>query len=188
MPTPDELRRLAGDAQHVAKLEQAKVRAAEARTPREWMELFQEITESSVKTIQENEGLGHKVLEVLEPWRPSYRRVSEALQSHGMPLTEEIEVEGPIMGTTRSGLPVVDGWHGGHPNVTFHWPDKSKLHFRGRDALVAVSFWMWWVHFQEVHNQQLGIAKNAEMRTRLILPGSPDSVSYHAAKKDDRHP
>lgn len=188
MPTPEDMRRLAADAKHVAAIEQAKVKAAEAKSAKDWMDLYQEITESSVKSIYEAEGNGHRVLEALEPWRPCYKRVGIELQAHGLPLSEQIEVEGPIMGNTRTGLPVIDGWANGKVEATFHWPDRSKLTFRGRDALVAVTFWMWWVNFQDVHNQQLGVAQAAEQRTRLILPGSPDSLSYHAAKKDDKSP
>lgn len=165
-------------------MEQAKVRGAEAKSPKDWMDIFQAITESSVKASMEQNGQGDRVLETLRPWRASFPNVSRELQAHGMPLTEQIEVEGPQIGRTTSGLPVVDAWPTG-VWVKFHWPDHSSLGFKGQDALVAVTFWMWWVDFQDVHMKQLGLAKDAEQKTRLILPGSAESRAYQDAKRKD---
>lgn len=185
MPTPEEMRKQEAEVKHLALIEAAKVRGAEAKSPKDWMELFREITEHSVKTMMEANGQGGQVLQQLAPWRGSFVVVSQRLNAHGMPLSEEIEVEGPIIGRTANGLPIVDEWPTG-VWVKFHWPDRSFVGFKGNDAIVAVSFWMWWADFQHVHMKQMDIAKVAEGKTRLILPGSAESIQYHQAKREDQ--
>lgn len=180
----EDMRRAEADAKHLAMMEQAKVRGAEAKSPKDWMELFREITEHSVKVTMEGNGAGDRVVDALKDWRPSYVRVARELEAHGMPLTEEIELEGPTMGTTTTGLPIVEQWPMG-VQVKFHWPDGSMLHFKGNDAMVAVAFWMWWVNFQDVHRQQIGLANHAEKRSRIIMPGTPESIAYGDAKRKD---
>lgn len=182
-----DLRRAEADARHAALMERTKVRAAEAKTPKEWMELFQAVCEHSVKTTMEQQGDGHKVLDQLAPWRSGFTNVARELQAHGMPLTDRVEVTGPQMGHTKSGIPVVDAWPQG-VWVKFHWPDESVVKFTGNDAIVAVSFWTWWCDFQVVHEKQMGISRISETASRLILPGSPDSLNYHNAKRQDPTP
>ncbi len=184
MASGDDMRRAEADAKHVALIEQAKVRGAEAKNAKDWMDLYQEITEHSVKVTMEQNGAGDQVLEHLKEWRPAFAHVSRELNAHGLPLTEEIELEGPIMGLTNTGLPIIESWPLG-VQVKFHWPDGSKLHFKGNAAIVAVTFWMWWVNFQDVHKQQIGIADKAEKRSRIILPGSLESQAYGDAKRKD---
>ena len=132
----------------------------------------------------EQNGAGDKVLEAIKPWRDSFAVVKRELQAHGMPLSEDIEVEGPTMGHTTSGIPVVVAWPTG-VWVRFIWPDQSRISFRGHDAQVAVTFWIWWADFQDVHMKQMDIAKDAQAKTRIILPGSAESQAYHDAKRKD---
>lgn len=180
-----DMRRLEGDAKQQALIESAKVRGAEAKTPKDWMDIFQEITEHSVKVTMEQAGDGDKVLDRLREWRPAYAHVARELNAHGMPLSEEVELEGPRMGHVN-GLPIVEEWPYG-VQLKMHWPDGSHLHFKGNAAIVAVTFWIWWVNFQERHLTQMGIAKTAQENSkRILLPGSAESAAYNDAKRKDQ--
>jgi hypothetical protein len=164
--------------------ERAREAGLLARTPAEWFEIYQEITEHGVRTILEKAGDGHRVIELLSPWRADAKVVKREFQAHGVPLDEEIEAEGPVPIS-----PVEVHWPRGLW-VTFHWPDRSHLTFRGNKAIIAWGFIDWWTGFQmqfqamQDPNSPKEQARQAKApKTRLIEPGSPQWNAYFAAKE-----
>jgi hypothetical protein len=170
-------------------LERAREAGLLARTPADWFDIYQSIVEHGVKTVLESAGEGGQVLDRLRPWRSDAKVVKREFQAHGLPLSDEVEIEGPLVIPDVNGFLTTVKWPRGLW-VTFFWPDKSKLTFRGDKALVALGFIMWWsgFHLQYVAMQDPNSPKEQERRARapkkrLIEPGSPEWDAYFAAKK-----
>lgn len=162
--------------------------AAQARTPGEWLDIFQSIVEHSVKTTMEANGEGTKVLESLSETRTSLRRVRDRFEEHGLPILEAIDIEGPLVTPDALGGMTNISWPRGEW-VKLYWPARTDfLEFRGHQALVAVSFIMWWSSFQalaEQQNAQLLGKPEPEGIKRMVEPGSPEWDRYFAGKAAD---
>jgi xanthine/CO dehydrogenase XdhC/CoxF family maturation factor len=164
-------------------LERARARAATARDAGEWFDIYTEIVEQAVKRTLESAGEGHLVLERLADRRAAATVVRREFQAHGLPLSEDIDVEGPLVTPDPMGFLTNVSWPRGQW-VRFIWPDQSKLEFRGMKAVVALAFIMWWenfhLQFQAMHD------KNAPQKRRVILPHTPEWDRYMAAKAADQ--
>jgi len=170
--------------EHQARVELA---AAEARTPGDWVDIYESVIEYAVKSTLEANKMGHLVLEKLAEPRAAFKIVKHRFQSHGLPLSESLEFEGPQLHMDeQTGLDVGITWPHGRW-VRFYWPDKSSLEFRGYPAMVAITFIRWWDQFAKLHQQQQRalMGKQDDAPRRLIEPGSPEWDRYYAAKHED---
>lgn len=169
--------------------ERAREAGLLARTPGDWFDIYSEIVEHGVKTVLEGAGQGHEVLEKLAPRRADAKVVRREFMAHGLPLSDAIEIEGPEVTPDMHGFLTHVAWPRGLW-VTFFWPDRSKLSFKGSKATVALGFIMWWSDF---HVQYLAMKDQsspkekkrqaAAPKKRLVEPGSPEWEAYFAAKR-----
>lgn len=180
-----EVRAEAERARHAIAMQ---LKAAEARTPGDWVDIFQSIIEQSVKTTMETNGDGKLVLEKLAESRTSIAAVRERFMAHGLPLLEDVEIEGPEVSHDAMGYLTKLEWPRGEW-VKFFWPGRTGcLEFRGHKALTALSFIMWWENFHQTAQQwdnQLKGKSEPEQIVRQIAPGSPEWVKYYAEKAAD---
>lgn len=170
---------------HQQLVEQA---AAEARTPAEWVDIFQSVIEFSVKTTLEASRMGDQVLEKLADFRSAIKVVRHRFQSHGLPLSEDLDFEGPEMHLDNRGMDQGITWPHGRW-VRFLWPDHSVMEFRGYQAFVAMMFIRWWDQFAKLHQQQAEALAGGDgmssKEKRIIEPGSSDWNRYFGAKAED---
>lgn len=187
LPDSAGAERAAAEVRHQMHVQ---LKTAEARTPGDWIDIFQEIVEFTVRTTMEEHGEGSQVLEKLEPTRSAIKQVRARLMEHGLPLLENIDIDGPDIRPDAMGCLTNVSWHRGQW-VKLCWPHhKDVLEFRGQQALVALSFVMWWSNFHQTAKQwdtqlQGGQAAVAGAR-RMIEPGSPEWVRYFTAKQADQ--
>ena len=168
--------------EHQGRVELA---AAAARTPEDWVDIFQSVIEFSVKSTLEASGMGGEVLERLAESRSAFKVVRSRFQSHGLPLSESLEFEGPSLHIDeKTGMDIGITWPQGRW-VRFFWPDKSTLEFRGYPAFVAITFIRWWSQFALLHRAQAAAMDGREAKARVIEPGSPEWDRYYSAKNAD---
>ncbi len=173
------------DAANVAHEEQIAALASKARSAGEWVDIYTEVVEYNVKTTMEANGDGLRALEVLKERRPLVRYIRTAFEEHGLSLSEDIEIEGgPVVETAVTGLPTKILWPSGEW-IRFHWPDGSKLEFRGAKAWTAYTFIRWWESYQQ-RFKQLTDPTSVKPKTRLIEPHSPEWQRYMDAKRKDQ--
>lgn len=159
--------------------------AAQARRPGEWIDIYSEIVEYNVKTTMEAHGDGATALERLKERRTHVRYIRTAFEEHGLPLSEDIEIEGgPIVEQDPSGLPTKVLWPSGEW-IRFHWPDGSKIEFRGAKAWTAYTFIRWWDSYHTMF-KQLTDPTSVKSKTRIIEPHSPEWQRYMDAKRKDQ--
>lgn len=154
------------------------LKATLARDAGEWFDIFEEVTTHHV--VKTMEAHGDSPIDVLNDWKDDKIAVRRELVAHGLPLSEEIEIEGPVQDPSRPTDQTAILWPMGQ-QLTIHWPDGSKLEFRGRKALIAFSFIIWWDSFQSAYK-----IPNAPEKTRMIKPGSKEWDDYYRAKAFDR--
>lgn len=192
MPTPhprapSAFEQAASAARAIEHQGRVELAAAAARTPEDWVDIFQSVIEFSVKSTLEASGMGGEVLERLSESRSAFKVVRSRFQSHGLPLSENLEFEGPELHIDeKTGHDIGITWPQGRW-VKFHWPDKSMLEFRGYPAFVAIMFIRWWSQFVMLHQQQAAAlaGTTAAAPSRLIEPGSPEWDRYYSAKHAD---
>lgn len=164
-------------------------RASKAKTAGDWWDIFMAIVENAaVDTLKanplntrENDAAYGRLRDMLA----RSKRLKLDFNAQGLDLSEEVECEGPVVKPDASGMPHNVEWPTGRW-VSFIWPSGEKLSFRGEDAQVALSFFMWWVNFSQQFRQRFGIEEQAEPARRIVEPGSPEWISYMAAKKTDQ--
>jgi hypothetical protein len=185
--TPSASEQAASAARAIQHQERVELAAAAARTPEEWVDIYQSVVEFAVKSTLEASGMGDQVLEKLAEPRSAFKQVRSRFKAHGLPLSEGLEFEGPQLHIDESiGSDLGITWPQGRW-VRFFWPDKSMLEFRGYPALVAFTFIRWWSQFAMRHQAELAAAKGElpEAKTRVIAPGSDDWNKYYSAKQAD---
>jgi hypothetical protein len=162
-----------------------EAKAAEARTPGDWFDIFTGIVTFGVKSTLEGMGRGAEAAEKLRDQQPYWREVRRVFEDHGLPLSESVEWEGPHVFPDQFGFPTNVEWPLGEW-VKFYWPEEKKkpLEFRGQYALVAVSFIIWWTNFNMVHKTMGGVTEDA--KRRIIKPGEDEWKRYMTAKKADQ--
>ncbi len=164
---------LEADQQRIA------MKAALARDAGEWFDIFDEVVTSyTVKTMEAH---GDSAVDVIKDWKDDRAAVRREFVAHGVPLTDEIEVEGPAPDPSRPTDPTALLWPMGQ-QATFIWPDGSKLAFRGRKALIAFSFVRWWAEFHNTY--KVGPAQ-VEEKHRIVAPGSAEWNEYYRRKNED---
>ena len=155
-------------------------KAALARSVGDWWDIFEEIsTHQVVKTMEAH---GDSAVDALKDWKDDKITVRREFVAHGLPLTEEVEVEGPMQDPSRPTDQTAILWPMGQ-QITLFWPDGSKLHFRGRKALIAFTFVLWWDGFQSAYKINMG--QQEEQQSRLIAPGSAEWDEYYKRKNAD---
>lgn len=159
---------------------QAKVmhKAALARTAGDWFDIFDEVTTNAV--VKTMESHGDSPMDVLHDWKDDRAAVRREFVAHELPLTEEVEFEGPVPDPERPTDQTAILWPAGQ-FINFHWPDGSRLSFRGRKAIIALSFILWWDGFHSAYKVSLG--QQVGGQSRVIEPGSPEWLDYYKNKK-----
>jgi hypothetical protein len=158
------------------------VASAQARTPGEWLDIYRSIVEQGVRQVlEENDAGGVELSCRLKAIAPHFDRVRSGFESHGLPLLEDIEVEGGRILTNPNGIDeglIFDDPSA--PEVRFYWPGEGSnpkpLCFQGQTGIVALTFIRWWVGFHQVAIKQAGQEKVAT--SRIIQPGSNDYLRY----------
>jgi hypothetical protein len=163
--------------------ELALAKAAFARTAGDWFDIFNEITDQSVVSILESHG--ESPVEDLKEWKADRDAVRREFVAHALPLSENIEIEGPVRHPQHPMNPNMVLWPGGQ-QLTLHWPDKSKLFFRGRKAVIAFSFILWWDGFQQQFKILTGGPVEQGGQSRMIRPGSKEWKEYWHQKAMDQ--
>jgi hypothetical protein len=165
---------------------QAMVAGAKARTPGDWFDIYNSIVEHGVKTTMESNGEGALAAERLRERKGAAKEVRHILESHGMPLSEAIEIEGPYVTNDERGITTQVSWPQGQW-MRLHWPDHSTVEFRGAKAWVALGFIMWWEQFhQQFKALEDSKAPQPVVKRRLIEPNSPEWKNYFGAKARDQ--
>lgn len=179
-PRPDAER----DLRHTVEEEQLRLRAegaaALARQPAEWFDIFADIVSTGVRqTLELSDAPADEHAKRMREQEPYFKHVRSTFQSHGLPLDEEIEIEGPEIGMDSDGVPRITAWPRG-VYCEFTWPNEGSrakpLRFEGQSAIVAVAFIQWWVGFQHVYLRQQG--REVAGQRRLIQTGSREYIDY----------
>ncbi len=168
------------DAANEAHAQKMHALGAQARTPSEWFDIYTETVEFMVKTTMEAHGDGALALERLRERRHHAKTVRSELESHGMPLSEEVQIEGPIVSHDERGIPSQISWPAGEW-IKLYWPDGSKLQFAGPKALIALGFVMWWESYHTMF-KQLTDPSSVKPKSRLIEQYSPEWHRYMDGK------
>lgn len=164
---------------------QIDLAAAQARTPGDWFDIYDSIVVHAAKTTMEQNGESGLAAERLRDRDTQAKRVRADFEAHGLPLAEDIEIEGgPQIVYDQHGIPQVVGWPNGHW-IRFHWPDGSQLEFRGYKALIAFAFIQWWIPFHLQFQALSDPTKQAAPKTRIVNPGEADWNSYMQAKRKE---
>jgi len=158
------------------------LKAALARDAGEWFDIFEEIVVFGMKDVLESTGQGFSVVEKLKEQQPYFAKVRRELVAHGLPITEDVDWEGPETFTDSMGNPNNVTWPRGEW-IKLYWPDGSMLEFRGQAALTALSFIMWWANFTKATSAIVG--QDQVETKRMVQPGSPEWNSFFSAKKRD---
>jgi hypothetical protein len=171
---------------HLAESEQMRARhvlaEAEARSADEWFDIYREIVFKGVQQILEANGAGGETFDSkIAEQRPFWAKVRADFTSHGLPLSEEVEWEGPQVRRDQTGAPNIVEWPTGM-HITLYWPaegTKAQLRFEGQCALVALGFILWWGDF---HSQAKSLAGRDDAPTSRII--DPTSREYHRYVQD----
>lgn len=158
-------------------LPEHQIKAALARSACEWMEIYIEVLiETLKKIIAQQPAIEGKVMEDFRgDTRPRLRRIAREFDSAGFILTDDVEVEGPQPGP--GGQPLWPDTT--NPVVVFSTPEGKHLAFKGIDAPSALGFVQFWLQHAE-------LVKGHKPQSRIIQPGSAESVSYFSEKKKDQ--
>lgn len=182
------------EAQIALMQQRTNAAAAEARTAGEWFDIYWDIVATGVRHILEaNHADKTSAAAEFDKRMAEHMQFAKVVRrefvSHGLPLLEEIEWEGPLCEHDEAGLPHIVSWPRG-VWIEFFWPTAGskgdKLRFEGQAAVCALGFIQWWVGFQQVGAHMAG--KEVEAKTRIIEPGSNEYVKYMAAKAKEQKP
>lgn len=178
------------DAANAAHSEMIQARAAEARSPGEWFDIYCEVVEFNVKTTMEAHGDGALALEKLRERRTHAKVIRAEFERSGLPLSEDIEIEGgPVVHQSPLGLPTRIEWPSGMW-IRFILVDGTKIEFRGEKAWTAYTFIRWWDSYHQRFLQltdPTAAAAASKPKTRIIEPHSPEWLRYMAAKRADQN-
>ncbi len=184
----DEIRR-ERELRHAVEEDRVKrqtdLAAAKARTPGEWFDIFTAISFPMVKRELERQGRTDpgEYDQVMAEHLPFYKKVREILNTHGLPLTEELEIEGPQMQRDVLGQMHDVTWPRG-VWLELMWPESKAqmLRFEGRCASVALEFILWWDGFH--HAAMHAEGKTFAEKARLVDPNSADYKRYIIGKRE----
>lgn len=166
-------------AEEASMMERVMIKAAQARSTGDWFDIFDEITNHHV--VATMEAHGDSAVDALKDWKDDRIAVRREFVAHGTPLSEEVEIEGPEHDPARPADQTAILWPNGQ-QLTIHWPDGSRLVFRGRKAVVALSFLLWWQGFQASYKIGMGRAGELGGQSRIIAPGSAEHESFYKGK------
>lgn len=159
-----------------------QLKAAKARTVREWMEIYIEILIERLKQIEATRPDLHPMAmsTFRTEARPAMRRIASAFEGAGLELTEEMEFEGAHPHPDERIGWNDPTWVSVPEKATYFWPDGSSLSFTGADARHSLGFFLFWQNYQM---PVIGMPQGGEKR---ILTGGVDYDRYFAAKKADQ--
>jgi hypothetical protein len=178
------------DLRHLAEQEQLRARhllaEASARSAEEWFDIFKEIVATGVRQSLERNGDGIVLFDQkMAEQKPFWAKVRADLVAHGLPLSEDVEIDGPDVSRDASGAPHIVEWPRGMW-VVLHWPEEgrsSSLRFEGHCALIALGFLLWWGDFHSQAKQLEGKAETPV--SRIVDPKSAEYRQYMAGKAAD---
>jgi len=166
-------------------LRQADIAAAKARTPGEWMDIFFAISHQMVRHTAEAQG-GEELVKIAEHrWderEPYHKKVRGMFETHGLPFTEAMEYEGPLIEKDVLGVRNNVSWPRG-AWLEMRWPENKAetLRFEGTCAVVAIEFLLWWETLHGVGMHMDG--KDAPEQSRMVDPNSPEYQRYLEGKR-----
>jgi hypothetical protein len=168
-----------GEALTAARMRQLHERAeslrvAEKRDAGEWFDIYTGIIREGVIDIASKHGDKQKAEDNLRDQSSYFADVRREFVAHGLPIAEDIELEGGYPVYEKEYLVGVEWPFGQH--LTVVWPDQSKLVFKGQRALIAFGFVHWFVGFQTPYRIQAG--QDLAGKSRIIDPNSPEYASY----------
>lgn len=172
------------DLELAAANARAQSKALMASTTKEWMDIYIELIEATLKATERQSGRNPEAFsEFTTAVRPRLRRIATRLDAYGLSLTDEIDIEGMTFEP-----PNKIGWDNpNRPTTTLIWPDGQSVTFVGDEATSCAAFLMWWQSMQAglfaERGLQLGILGKNEVRT--LGPGDPDYENYRKAKEAD---
>ncbi len=173
-----------GDAARREEEQRLRVELAigKARKAEEWFDIFVHIVEHGVKSVvEQHQG---NAVELLAPQRGSFAAVRHILKYQGLPLTEEMEWEGPEYIQDAYGFYHGMEWPRGEW-IKITWPDRDVVELRGRQAVVMATFLLWWQQFAGLATAQQNMLDGKAAPRRIIDPGSPEWNRYFQAKAQD---
>lgn len=170
-----------GACDDASLLNKAQVKLALARTVPEHMEIYLEIVEHGLQEFKKIQPQGHD--DRMTDWRSNRRpiliKVARKFQSAGLVLNEDMAYEGPFI-TGSVSCPEIIWDNPRKPQITFIWPDESRLKFEYAEALCAVNFFMWWQNFQ------LPVLGPGKSTSRILQKGDAGYDEYMSAKAQDQ--
>ena len=154
-------------------LPEQQMRAALARSARDWMEIYLEvIMETAKKIIAQQPAIEGTVMEEFRGHsRPRLRRIAREFDAAGFVLTDDMEVQGAHPGP--DGRPLWED--ASNPVVVFSTVEGKQLVFVGEDAPSALGFVQFWM-------QHGVMMREKKQQSRIIQPGEPGYAEYFAAK------
>lgn len=159
----------------------ARVKAASARTPVEWMEIYIELIETDLRRIEKEQGTNREIFSAyVSNTRPRLRRIGRQLQAAGLSLVDELRIIEPVV-DIHSG----DVLWGAPMRCVFLWPDGQTCVFVEEAAGSAFAFFSWWKQFQDVTMRELLVAQS-KPTTRILESGDPGYEAYMRAKHKDQ--
>lgn len=159
----------------------ARVKAASARTPVEWMEIYIELLETDLRRIERDQGSNREMFSAYaSSTRPRLRRIGRQLQAAGLSLVDELRIIEPIVDINSGNV-----FWGVPERCVFQWPDGQTSVFTHDAAGSAFAFFSWWKQFQEVTMQELLVARSGP-KTRILERGDPEYDGYMQAKQQDQ--
>lgn len=187
-PVQDDERAIRHAAEQDRIKAAAKLKAAEAKTAGDWFDIFISIVESSVQQVSELSGTPQEQYSATLREQASYNKVvRRKFEEHGLPLTDEIDFEGPDVQSDALGMPHNVTWPRG-AWIEFFWPSQGRrgerLRFEGQYALTALAFIQWWIGFNQVGMHMAG--KTPIEKPHVVAPGSNEYLDYIEAKKKDQ--
>ena len=164
-----------------SRISDSDARIASARTIREWMEIYVEILELSLREIEKQHPDDDSVYQKYKTEsRPRLKRILRDFEVAGLNLMDEIEFEG-VHVVPGQAHPIWED--SGRPYIAFYWPDGQALQFVGDDAISAVGFFIFWQAHQD---PVLGAKVEGSGESRIINPGEADHKAYFKAKAEDQ--
>jgi len=164
----------------------ARTKALMAQTTREWMDIYIELLESSLRNAEASAGVGaltEAYREYATVVRPRLRRIAARLDQAGLALTDEIDLEGLSFEPPNNiswDNPVM-------PQTVLIWPDGQRITFKGNEATSCAAFLMWWQSMQAGHFTEQGLIHSITSpgEARILSPGDEGYAEYLKAKRQD---
>lgn len=149
----------------------------------EWMAMYIELIESSLKRIEKDNSLGAPVLyeNFKNITRPRLIKVGKLFQKNGLALDSTVVFRGCRVININAGQVIWDNQSS--PRIDYFWEDGHKLTLTGDMAIASLGFF----HFFQQHQAPFqGGPSVREGQSRIINPGDAEHTDYMRAKAEDQ--